>query len=104
MKCFPFTAVNKGIKNGGTYHGPIERLSHDRVSVAGQDPIVDCAIRVARGSDWHRSREAVLGMHVDCFGIRHRIRPDGYAGQQPAGVRVSHVRHHRTHDAGRHRA
>jgi len=65
---------------------------------------VDGAIRVARGSDRRGPRETVLGLHVDRFGVRHRIRPDGYAGQQPAGVRVSHVRHHRTHDAGRHAA
>jgi len=96
IKYIPLAAAAKRIKRGGTQHGHHERLQRDRLGAAGQNPAVDGAIRVARGSDWNRPHETDHGLHVGRVGVRHSVRPDGHAGQQLVGVRVSRVRHRRS--------
>jgi len=82
-------------------HGRDERFRRDELGVAGQNPAVDGAVRLARGQDRHRSRETVRRLSAGRGDDRLRVRVHDHAGQQPFGVRVSRVRHRRVDGQGR---
>lgn len=82
-------------------HGHDERFRRDELGVAGQNPTVDGAVRLAREQDRRRSRETVRGLSVGRGDGRLRVRIHHHVGQQPLGVRVSHVRHRRVDGEGR---
>lgn len=62
---------------------------------------MDGAVRLARGQDRHRSRETVRGLSAGRGDGGLRFRVHDHVGQQPLGVRVSHVRHRRVDGEGR---
>jgi len=82
--------VREGAQHGCCY----DCLQRDRHGIAGQNPAVDGAVRLARRPDWHWPRKTVCRLPVGRIGVLHRVWPNGNVGEQPAGVRVSHLRHH----------